>query len=90
MEKSKEVHTTLTEDEVDEINDNLSFISGFVEMVMALYSSDQLDVLNPAEIITNGNEAFNRYKCNDLQSVLRDALRDKLNVGVANNPNQQK
>ena len=34
--------------------------------------------------------AFNRYKCNDLQSKLRDALRDKLNVGVANNPNQQK
>eukprot|EP00483_Globobulimina_turgida_P002982 UN02987 len=33
--------------------------------------------------------AFNRYKCNDLQSILRDALRDELNVGVANNPNQQ-
>ena len=36
------------------------------------------------------DKAFNRYKCNDLQSKLRDALRDKLNVGVANNPNQQK
>ena len=34
--------------------------------------------------------AFNRYKCNHLQSKLRDALRDKLNVGVANNSNQQK
>ena len=30
--------------------------------------------------------AFNRYICNDFQSELRD----KLNVGVANNPNQQK
>eukprot|EP01083_Nonionella_stella_P018042 50463_1 len=34
--------------------------------------------------------AFNRFKCNELQSLLRDALRDELNVGVANNPNQQK
>ncbi len=62
MEKNKEVHTTLTEDEVDEINDNLSVINGFIEMVIALYSSDQLDAMDPAEIITNGNEAFNRIQ----------------------------
>ena len=34
--------------------------------------------------------AFNRYKCNELQSKLRDALRDQLNVGVANHTNQKK
>lgn len=34
--------------------------------------------------------AFNKFKCNEMQSILRDALRDHLNVGVAHNPNQQK
>jgi hypothetical protein len=68
MEKNKKVHTTLTEDEVDEINDNLSVINGFVEMVMALYSSDQLDAMDPAEIITNGIETFNRIK--EIQDIL--------------------
>ncbi len=68
MEKNNEVHTTLTEDEVDEINDNLSFINGFVEMVMAIYSSDQLDAIGPAEIITNGKEAFNSVQ--EIQDIL--------------------